>query len=134
MMTEEKTILRPTEDNDDDFWTDDLVEDSETELEDIDVSKVKFTKLKDLICGMQEINLIGVIDFVGPIQGKGYGEDPFAVAFIKDASGEVKITFWGDDTKIAKPGKKIRVIDCSIGEYNGQLQVYPNRQRGIEFI
>lgn len=117
------------------FWTDELVDDMyDEELENIDKDTLKYTKIKDLEVGMEDINIEATIDFVGDVRGKDYGEDPFALGFLKDGTGEVKITFWGDDVQKAKPGKRIRIIKCSIGEYRGQLQVYPNRQLGIEFI
>lgn len=119
------------------FWSDeDLVEDmdEDDELEEVDVSKLKFTKLKDLEVGMTDINIKATIDFVGDVMGKGYGEAPFALGFLKDATGEVKVTFWGDDIKKAKSKKKVMIIKCSVGEYRGQLQIYPNKKLGIEFM
>jgi ssDNA-binding replication factor A large subunit len=118
-----------------DEWTEDLVED-EAELpeEEIDISKLKFTKIKDLKVGMEDVNIEATIDFVGESRGRGFGEDPFALGFLKDDTGEIKVTFWGEDIKLAKPGKKVRIIRAGIGEFREQLQVYPDKQRGIEFI
>lgn len=116
-----------------DFWTEELVED-EDELEELDIKKLKFTKIKDLKYGMENVNIEATIDFVGETYGKGYGEDPYAIAFLKDGTGEIKVTFWGDDIKKAKPKKKVRILQASISEFRGQLQVNPNRRRGIEFL
>ncbi|MFC1742306.1 hypothetical protein ACFL3V_07260 [Nanoarchaeota archaeon] len=115
-------------------WTEDLIEDDNEAPEEVDIEKLKFTKLKDLSRGMEHINIEATIDFVGEPMTRGYGEDPFAIGFLKDSTGEIKISFWSDDIKKAKPKKKVRVIDCGVGEFRGQLQVYPNRKRGIEFI
>lgn len=121
------------ENNEEDFWTDDLVEDVE-EVEEVDISKLKFSKIKDLEIGMQNINIEAKVDFVGDAMGKGYGEDPFAIGFLKDETGEIKISFWGEDIKKAKPKKKVRIIGASISEFRGQKQVNPDRRRGIDFI
>ena len=121
-----------------DEWSDeDLVEEKEEfEKEDIDISKLKFTKIKDLVEGMTDINIEATVDFVGETYGKGFGEDPFAIGFIKDDSGEIKISFWGEDIPKAraKPKKKVRIIKASVGSYRDQLQVYPDRAIGIEFV
>ena len=115
------------------FWTDDLVDDVE-EIEEVDISKLKFTDIKDLEIGMTDVNIEAKVDFVGEAMGKGYGEDPFAIGFLKDDTGEIKISFWGDDIKKAKPKKKVRIIGARISEFRGQKQVNPDRQRGIDFI
>ena len=122
-----------TEDDDDDeLWTD---EDEETEkLEEIDIKKIKFTKAKELQTGMEGVNVEAVVDFVGSVQGKEYGEEPRAIGFLKDDSGEVKITLWGDDIKKAKKGRKVRILQASVTDYKGQVQLNPHRKRGIDFL
>jgi ssDNA-binding replication factor A large subunit len=115
------------------FWTEELVED-EDELEELDIKKLKFSKIKDLEIGMENINVEATIDFVGDTYGTGYGEDPYAIAFLKDRTGEIKVTFWGDDIKKAKPKKKVRILQASVSDFRGQLQINPNRRRGIEFL
>jgi hypothetical protein len=128
---EEDDIL--DESSDDDDWDDEL-DDEEQEPEEIDESKVTFTALKNLASGMEHVNIKATIDFVGGVQGQGYGEDPFAIGFLKDDTGEIKMTFWGEDIKKAKKGRKVRVINCSVGEFRGQIQLYPDRKRGVEFV
>lgn len=124
-----------TEQDDEEFWDDSELEDDEfEEPEKIDVSKLKFSKIKELQKGMEAVNVEAKIDFVGETLGKEYGEEPFSIGFIKDSTGEIKITFWGDDLKKAKKGVKVRIIGCSVGEYREQLQLYPDRKRGIEFL
>ncbi len=120
--------------SDEDELEDDMMNDAREEVEDIDVSKLKFTKLKDLEVGMEDVNIEATIDFVGEIRGKEYGDAPFALGFLKDKTGEVKITFWGDDSAIAKHGMKIQVLKCGVGQYRGQLQIYPHKALGVTFI
>ncbi|MBW2965251.1 hypothetical protein KY363_07375, partial [Candidatus Woesearchaeota archaeon] len=90
--------------------------------------------IKELVVGMEHINIEATIDFVGDTMGQGYGEAPFAIGFIKDSTGEIKVSFWGEDLKKAKTGKKVRILNATIGEFREQLQVYPDKRRGIEFI
>jgi len=118
------------------FWTEEHEEAEEAEepVEEVDVSKLKFTKIKDLKEGMTDVNVEATVDFVGETYGKGYGEAPYAIGFIKDDTGEIKLTFWGDDIKKAKPKKKIRVILGSVSEFREQLQLNPDRKRGVEFL
>ena len=79
--------------SDDDELEDDMLKDAEEEVADIDVSKLKFTKIKDLELGMEDVNIEATIDFAGEVRGKEYGDAPFALGFLKDKTGEVKITF-----------------------------------------
>ena len=124
---------KKTKKNEEEFWTEELVEE-EDELEEIDIEKLKFTKIKDLEVGMDDVNIEATIDFVGESRGKGYGEDPFAIGFIKDDTGEIKVSFWGDDIKKAKPKKKVRIIQANVSEFRGQMQINPSRRRGIDFL
>lgn len=123
-----------SEDEDEDFWTDDLVEDEDEELEELDPKKLKYTKIKDLKVGMEDVHVEATIDFVGDIMGKEYGDEPFALGFLKDDTGEVKITFWGEACKKAKKGMEVRVLQGSVTEFRGQTQLNPHRKRGIEFL
>jgi ssDNA-binding replication factor A large subunit len=120
------------------FWEESDEEDETPEeeepLEEIDVSKLKFTKIKDLKIGMEDVNVEATIDFVGETYGKGFGQDPYAIGFLKDSTGEIKISFWGDDIKKAKPKKKVRIINASVSSFRDQLQLNPNRRRGVEFL
>jgi ssDNA-binding replication factor A large subunit len=127
-----KPVKAEKKENADDFWTDELVEDEQAE--EVDLKKLKFAKIKELKLGMEGVNVTAKIDFIGNTGGKEYGDEPYAVGFIRDETGEVKLTFWGDDIKKAKKGKPIRVINGYVSEYKGQLQLNPDRARGIEFI
>jgi hypothetical protein len=120
------------DDDDDELWTDE--EDEGEELVEIDPKKVKFTKIKELKTGMEGVNVEAVVDFVGGVQGKEYGEEPRAIGFIKDDSGEIKVTLWGDDIKNARKGRRLRILQASVTDYKGQVQINPHRKRGIDFL
>ncbi|MBU2561921.1 MAG: hypothetical protein KKD17_06500 [Nanoarchaeota archaeon] len=142
MVTKKKAIKKrkaakkKEEKVEDDFWSDeDLEEDMDDEaLEDIDVTKLKFTKIKDLKEGMEDVNVDGTIDFIGDVQGKDYGQEPYAIGFIKDSTGEIKLTFWGDNVAKAKEGKKVRIVKAAVTSFREQLQLNPDRRIGIEFV
>jgi hypothetical protein len=129
---QEKKVKEEEIEEDEDLWTDELHDDEE--LEEVDVKKIKFTKIKELKLGMENVNITAKIDFIGPTSGKEYGDEPYAIGFLKDETGEIKMTFWGDDIKKAKKGTQVRVIGCDVTEFRGQLQINPDRRRGIEFL
>jgi len=135
-----KAAKEKKDEQDEEFWSDedeledDMLKDDEADLEGLDLTKLKFTKLKDLEKGMEDVNIEATIDFVGEVRGKEYGDAAFALGFVKQGGTEIKITFWKDDIKEAKQGRKVRIIKCSIGEYMGQLQIYPHKKLGIEFL
>ncbi|MBN1544045.1 hypothetical protein JW898_01130 [Candidatus Woesearchaeota archaeon] len=135
-VAKKKAKGKKEEEMEDDFWSDeDLEEDMDAEeLEEIDVSKLKFTKIKDLKEGMEDVNVEGTIDFIGDVQGKDYGQEPYAIGFIKDSTGEIKLTFWGDNVAKAKEGKKVRIVKASVTSFREQLQLNPDRRIGIEFV
>ncbi len=121
-----------------DFWDteeepeDRIHDDEDTEV--LDPDKLEYTKLKDLKTGMEDVNVVATIDFVGELMGRGFGEEPRAIGFIKDKTGEIKITFWGEAARTAKKGMKIRVMKGFVSEYRGQVQLNSNRAYGVEFI
>lgn len=123
---------------DDDFWSeeDDAVDEGieEEEADELDQKKLVFMKIKDLKLGMENVNVEAEVDFVGTVMGKEYGDEPFAIGFVKDSSGEIKITFWGDDLRLAKKGRKVRIIKGFVSEFRGQVQLNAHRQRGMEFL
>ena len=138
--TPEVSKEEKSEDWDDTYWDeDDLVDHidkgEETEsLDDIDQSKLKFTKIKDLKVGMDDVNVEGTIDFIGDKRGgSNYGAALYSHGFIKDATGEIKCTFWNEDIDKAKVGKKVKIIKGNVTEFRGTLQLNGNRDLGIIF-
>ena len=80
--------------------------------------------IKDLKVGMKNIQIEVTIDFVGEKRSTGgFNNDNFLPAFVNDSSGEMKMTFWGDDVKKAKPGKKLKLTKGYVTEYKGTLQL-----------
>ncbi len=139
-MAKKKAVKVKKEDEDGDFWSDDDLKDESLNEETDDVvedpkKELKFVKIKELKEGMEDVNVEGTVDFIGEVQGKEYGEQPRATGFIKDETGEVRITFWGDDIKKAKQKKaKVRIIKAAVRAFRGDKQLYPSRKNGVEFF
>ena len=91
-------------------------------------------KIKDLKKGINDVDIVVEIDFVSEGRKGGYGDDPFVPAFVKDETGEIKMTFWGDDVMKAKPGKKVKVTKGYVTEYMGTLQLNARRENPVEFL
>ncbi len=93
---------------------------------------VKYT-LKQLKPGMKNIDIEVTIDFVGEKRKTGgFNNDLFLPAFVKDETGEMKMTFWAEDVKKAKPGKKLKVTKGYVTEYKGTPQL--NISQGTEIV
>lgn len=91
---------------------------------------VKYT-IKDLKVGMKNIDIEVTIDFLGEKRSTGgFNNDVFIPGFVKDATGEIKMTFWAGDVKNAKPGKKLKITKGYVTEYKGTMQL--NIPQGTE--
>jgi len=81
-------------------------------------------KIKDLKDGMQDVDLEVQIDFIGNSnQSKSYGDQPYAITFVKDDTGEIRMTFFGDDAAKVVEGAKVSVKKGFVTSYNDQLQL-----------
>jgi hypothetical protein len=140
MAKHEKEKKEPVDDSTwDEDWEDNVEEEpaeqeEEEAVPEVDITKLKFTKINGLKDGMEDVNVEAEVDFLGETYGKGFGEAPYAIGFIKDKTGEIKMTFWGDDVKKAKPGVKIRVIGGMVNTYRDQIQLNADRKRGVDFV
>ncbi len=56
------------------------------------------------------------------------------VATIKDESGEIKLTLWGEQAKGIEVGKKIKISGAFVKEFKGEKQLSLTRQGKIEFV
>ncbi len=84
---------------------------------------------------MNNVDIEVTIDFVGEKRKtEGFANDSFLVSFVKDETGEIKFTFWNEDIKKAKPGKKLRITHGYVTEYKGTLQLHQSKEKGIEWI
>lgn len=59
------------------------------------------------------------------------GASQVADATLKDDTGEITLTLWGDDTKRFTVGQKIRITDGWVKDFRGKLQVSMGRSGKI---
>lgn len=62
------------------------------------------------------------------------GPSQVADATLKDETGEITLTLWGDDTKRYSVGQKIRITDGWVKDYRGKLQISMGRSGRISTI
>jgi ssDNA-binding replication factor A large subunit len=91
--------------------------------------------VKDLKPGMKDVNIQLKVDFLGEKRrGDGFGGDIFKIGFATDETGEVKMLFYNDDCKAAKEGQMIHIKGGYVTEWNGQIQLHPDKKKGIKFL
>ena len=59
------------------------------------------------------------------------GASQVADATLKDETGEITLTLWGDDTKRYTVGQKIHLTDGWVKDFRGKLQVSLGRSGRI---
>lgn len=92
-------------------------------------------KIEDLQPGMSDIEIEVKIDFAAEKRRGGYGEQPHIITFVTDDDGgEIRMTFWGEDTKKVKEGAKVRVKGGYITEFRGTLQLNVAKEGSVEFL
>ena len=56
------------------------------------------------------------------------------VARLKDDSGEIRLTLWGEQAKGIEAGKKVKITGGFVKEFRGEKQLSLTRQGGIEVV
>ena len=56
------------------------------------------------------------------------------VAKLKDDSGEIRLTLWGDQAKGIETGKKVKITGGFVKEFRGEKQLSLTRQGKIEVV
>ena len=69
-------------------------------------------KVKDMEVGMSDLDLTVEIDMIAPInKAWDYGEMKRATIIVKDDSGDIKMTVFGDDlVDTIKEGMKLKLV------------------------
>ncbi len=92
-------------------------------------------KIKDLKEGMKNVDIEVTIDFLGEKRStSGYNNDSFVAGFVTDETGEIKVTFWNEDVKKAKPGKKFRIEKGYVTAFKGAIQLNASKEKGIVWL
>ena len=90
-------------------------------------------KIKDVL-GSQNATLenVEVISKEEPRQFEKYGKSlRVCNAKIKDDTGELNLTLWGDEIDQVNEGDKISIVDGWVKEFNGELQISAGRKGKI---
>ena len=53
---------------------------------------------------------------------------------IKDESGHVQLTLWNEQAEAIEVGDKLKLTDCFVGEWRGELQVTTGKNGSIDKI
>jgi replication factor A1 len=72
------------------------------------------------------INTTGKVSSVSEVRTvnlKAGGTKLVADAILKDSSGEIKLTLWGDDTGLVKQGDTINIENGYTNEYKGEISI-----------
>lgn len=95
---------------------------------------VKMVKVKDLKEGMQGVSIDVEVDFIGSNQrSASYGDQNFVITFVKDETGEIKMTFFGDEALDIKAGTKVHLKNGFVTMYRDQLQLSYSQESDITF-
>ena len=93
-------------------------------------------KISEAKAGMADVELEGEIASIEEprqVQTK-YGPNTVASAQLKDDSGTIKVTLWGNQIPSVQVGNKVKITGCFIKEWNGELQVSITRNGEIKVL
>ncbi len=81
-------------------------------------------------------NLEATITAISPVRDVTTSRGPSQVAdaTLKDETGEITLTLWGEDTKRFTVGQKIKVTDGWVKDFRGKLQVSMGRSGRISTV
>lgn len=92
-------------------------------------------KIKDLKEGMKNVDIEVTVDFLGEMRKtNGFNNDSFIVGFVTDETGEIKMTFWNEDVKKAKPTKKLKIEKGYVTAFKGAIQLNASKEKGIVWL
>ncbi|HDM05842.1 MAG TPA: DNA-binding protein [Candidatus Aenigmarchaeota archaeon] len=94
-------------------------------------------KINELRIGMSGIELTAeVIEISEPrrVRTKFGYQTRVARAMIKDDSGEIPLTLWGNQIDEINVGDKIKITDGYVREFRGELQLNVPRKGKIERV
>ena len=55
-------------------------------------------------------------------------------ATVKDATGEVKLTLWNENVDKVNVGDKVKLTNCYVNEYQGEMQLTTGMKGEIEVV
>ncbi len=93
-------------------------------------------KISELRAGMSDVAVIGKIAEISEprqVQTK-YGLRSVADATVKDDSGSIKLSLWGDQISSVKVGDAIEFNGGYIKEWSGELQLGVGRSGELKVV
>ena len=93
-------------------------------------------KIKELQAKQGKVILEADVVNVGTIRefNKFGKSGRVANATIKDGTGEIKLTLWNDEIDKVKEGKKIKINNGYVNEWQGEKQITAGRFGNIEIL
>lgn len=78
-------------------------------------------------------NIEATITAISPVRDVTTSRGPSQVAdaTLKDETGEITLTLWGEDTKRYTVGQKVKITDGWVKDFRGKLQVSMGRSGRI---
>lgn len=93
-------------------------------------------QIKDLQVKQGKVDLEVEVVEVGEVRefNKFGKTGKVANAKVKDESGEITLTLWNDEIDMVKPGKKIKIVNGYVSEWQGEKQLTAGRFGKIEAV
>jgi len=93
-------------------------------------------EVKDLVAGQGKIDIeLDIVDMQEPRTFNKFGkEGKVANGTGKDATGQVKITFWNEQADQVKDGDKIKITNGYVSEWQGEKQLSTGKFGQLEVI
>lgn len=93
-------------------------------------------EIKDLQAGQGKIDMVvEVVSVEEPRTFEKFGKSgKVANAKVKDASGEITMTLWNEQTDTIKPGMKVHVINGYVSEFKGEKQLGAGKFGKLEVV
>ena len=63
-----------------------------------------------------------------------YGPKPVATAHLKDDTGTIDLTLWGNQISSVKAGDKVKITGGFVKEWNGNIQLTVTRNGEIQVL
>ena len=93
-------------------------------------------KISELQAGQGSVNIEAEVKSIEPARtfNKFGRELKVANALISDDSGEIKLTLWNQDIEKIAVGKKIKITNGFVNEFQGEKQLTPGKFGKLEVI
>ena len=93
-------------------------------------------EIKDLAPGQGKIDIVvEVVSIDAPRTFDKFGKSgKVANAKAKDASGEITLTLWNEQTDLVKAGMKVHIVNGYVSEFRGEKQLGTGKFGRLEIV